>query len=92
MAKLLSRSKHEESELNSVLQVRSRRKEKKKVDEKKLKVGLRKFSQPMKFPRLRNFATWEFSQVAKLSFTTVQVPALLNSCCPFDFLTFLFLF
>ena len=52
MPKILSRFKHEESELNSVLQVRSRRKEKKKVDEKKQKARLRKFSQPAKFRRL----------------------------------------
>ena len=58
MPKLLSRSKHEEFELNSALHIRNR-KERKAENARKLG--------PMgKLAGLRNFTTYEFSQVAKL--------------------------
>ena len=49
MPKLLSRFKHEEFELNSVLQIKNQRKKEQKVEEKgaQLKFGrIAKFSQP----------------------------------------------
>ena len=61
MLKLFSRSKHEESELNSVLKIRNQRKDEHKVEEKgtQLKFGrIDKFSQPAKFRRL---ATYEIA-------------------------------
>ena len=61
MPKLLSRSKHEESELNSVLQIRNQRKEEQKVEEKGKQL---KFGRIAKFCNMRNFAGCEFSQPA----------------------------
>ena len=98
MPKLLNRSKHEELESNSALQIRNQM-ERRAENAWKLElagnlVGLRNFR------NLQNFAGCEFSQVAKLppcalftSFATIH-PALLNSCCPFalfdSFVTFWF--
>ena len=100
MPKLSSRSKHEEFESNSTLQIRDRkekraknvRKEEHKVEEKGKKwnfAGLRKFR------NLKNFAACEILQVTKFAaachclclMRTVH-PALLNSYCPFEVLPF----
>ena len=70
MSKLLSPSKHEEFELNSALHIKSWKEReaenrKKRPQQKFCKVA--KISQHAKFCRLRIFATYEFSQVAKFA-------------------------
>ena len=81
MQKLLSRSKHEESELNLVLQIRNQRKEKQKVEEKGMQL---KFGRIAKFRKLQIFAT----RSLVLSLFTLRH----CSGCPFDCLTFVPLF
>ena len=68
MPKLLSQSKHEKFELNSVLQIRNQ-KERRAENARKLGhcrnfVGLRKFRNLQNFAGCKNFAGYEFSQVA----------------------------
>ena len=67
MPNLLGRSKHEEFESNSALQIRDQ-KERRAENAKKLELQeiwqAAKFSQPAKIRGLRNFATCEFLQVA----------------------------
>ena len=81
MPKLLSRSKHEESELNSVLKIKNQRKEEQKVEEKGRQL---KFGKIVKFHGLLIFATCS----PVLSLFTLQH----YSCCSFDCLTFVPLF
>ena len=85
MPKLLSRSKHEEFESNSALQIRAIRKEEQKTEEK---------GPQQKFCRVANFGT-----VSKLPLSALFImqplfihPALLTSCIVYLFDSFLSLF
>ena len=62
MPKLLSRSKHEEFESNSALQIRDQ-KERRAKNARKLKL---QFGRLQNFRNLRNFTGCEISQVTKL--------------------------
>ena len=83
MPKLLSRSKHEEFELNSALQIRDQKERgAKKAREEEHKVEEK--GKQWNFRRLRNLLpACHYSCLLR----TVH-PALLNSCCPFEVLPF----